>query len=53
MGAFAVTVTFVILRCTHVVNWQWVWVLSPWWIGATLKDLLDAIEKFAAKRTKS
>lgn len=27
------TVAFIVLKLCHVINWSWVWVLSPLWIG--------------------
>lgn len=32
-------VTFLILKLTHVIDWAWVWVLSPLWIAASLGAL--------------
>ena len=26
------TIAFVVLKLCHVINWRWVWVLSPLWI---------------------
>lgn len=26
------TLVFIVLKLTHVINWSWVWVLSPIWI---------------------
>ena len=28
-----ITVVFIILKLTHVIEWKWIWVLSPIWIG--------------------
>lgn len=28
----AVTVVFIVLKLTHVINWSWWWVFSPWLI---------------------
>ena len=25
-------IAFIILKLTHVINWSWLWVLSPIWI---------------------
>jgi len=25
--------TFIILKLAHVIDWKWVWVLSPLWLG--------------------
>jgi len=27
---------FVVLKLTHVINWSWWWVFSPWWIGLAI-----------------
>ena len=27
------TLVFVVLKLTHYINWSWVWVLSPLWLG--------------------
>lgn len=27
------TVVFIILKLTNVINWSWLWVLSPIWIS--------------------
>lgn len=37
------TVAFVVLKLCHVINWSWVWVLAPLWIGATLGILICLI----------
>ena len=26
------TIIFITLKLTHVINWSWIWVLSPIWI---------------------
>ncbi len=31
-----ITVVFVILKLVEVVNWSWLWVLSPWLISMSL-----------------
>lgn len=30
------TIIFVILKLTHVIDWSWWWVLSPLWISIIL-----------------
>lgn len=30
------TIAFIVLKLTHVINWSWVWVLSPLWIGLAI-----------------
>jgi uncharacterized membrane protein len=31
--AGALGVAFVVLKLTGVINWSWLWVLAPFWIG--------------------
>lgn len=38
-----VGIVFVILKLTGVIDWSWVWVLSPFWIGIILRLLLYLI----------
>ena len=33
-------ITFVILKLTHVIDWKWVWVLAPIWMGAAFVILV-------------
>lgn len=30
------TVLFIALKLTHVIDWDWWWILAPIWIGAAL-----------------
>jgi membrane protein YdbS with pleckstrin-like domain len=32
--ASILTIAFVVLKLTSVIDWSWVWVLSPLWISA-------------------
>lgn len=32
----ALLITFVVLKLTHVIDWSWWWVLSPFWIPVAL-----------------
>jgi hypothetical protein len=38
-GSF-LTVAFIVLKLCHVIDWKWIWVLSPLWIGILLVILL-------------
>jgi len=29
-------VVFIILKLTNLIDWKWIWVLSPFWIGVAL-----------------
>ena len=37
-GSFTslLTIVFIVLKLTHVINWSWVMVFSPMWIGILL-----------------
>ena len=37
------TIVFIILKLTKVINWSWLWVLSPLWIPVTLAVLIFII----------
>jgi hypothetical protein len=37
------TIVFIVLKLTGVINWSWVWVLSPIWISAILGIVIIAI----------
>lgn len=34
------TIVFIVLKLCKVINWSWIWVLSPLWISAALTILL-------------
>lgn len=29
-------VAFIVLKLCHVIDWPWIWVLAPFWIGLVL-----------------
>lgn len=37
------TITFVALRLTHVIEWSWLWVLSPIWISIAFAILVVTV----------
>lgn len=37
------TVIFIVLKLCKVINWSWIWVLSPLWIGFILGVLIILI----------
>ena len=41
--AGALTILFVALKLTHVIDWDWWWVLSPLWITAGLVIAIFAV----------
>lgn len=46
MGFFEVlTLIFIVLKLVHVIDWPWIWVLSPIWIGILFIVLVAIILK--------
>lgn len=41
--AEVLTVIFIVLKLCKVINWSWIWVLSPLWIGFILGALIILI----------
>lgn len=41
--AGVLTIVFIVLKLCKVINWSWIWVLSPLWISAALGILLLVI----------
>lgn len=39
-------VAFIILKLCHVIEWSWLWVLSPLWIPLALSLIIIAIVAF-------
>ena len=37
------TVAFIVLKLTKVIDWSWWWVLSPMWISFALAIIIAAI----------
>ncbi len=37
------TIVFVVLKLVGVINWSWLWVLSPLWISFALALILFAV----------
>ena len=48
-----VAIIFVVLRLTEVIDWPWVWVLSPLWIGFILVLIIATVTVFIAKLAMS
>ena len=36
-------IVFIVLKLTHVIDWSWLWVLAPLWIGVILTLLICII----------
>ncbi len=39
----ALLLTFIILKLTKVINWSWLWILSPLWIPVALLFIILGI----------
>lgn len=39
----ALTILFIALKLTHVIDWSWWWALSPIWISAALTIVIVGI----------
>lgn len=37
------TIVFVVLKLVGVIDWRWIWVLSPLWIGISIVILIVGI----------
>ncbi len=37
------TIAFIVLKLTDVIQWSWIWVLSPIWISAILYSVVVAV----------
>lgn len=37
------TIVFIVLKLCHVIDWSWLWVLSPLWISVALVLLIVMI----------
>jgi hypothetical protein len=36
-------IVFLVLKLTHVINWSWLWVAAPLWIGAAFTVVMIGI----------
>lgn len=43
------TAVFIVLKLTGVINWSWVWVLAPSWIGILFFSLVFIVCKVLKK----
>ena len=44
------TIVFIVLKLTGVIDWSWVWVLVPIWIGAIIAVVLLIVLVIIAKK---
>jgi hypothetical protein len=38
--ASILTIVFLVLKLTHVINWAWYWIFSPLWISAAFTAII-------------
>ena len=43
------TIAFIVLKLIGIIQWSWVWVLSPMWIGLILNFLIAFLCAFLTK----
>lgn len=39
----ALTIAFIVLKLCHVIDWPWIWVLSPLWISFAIAIVVIGI----------
>lgn len=44
----ALTLIFIVLKLTHIIDWSWWWVLAPAWISAGLAAVIIGIALLVA-----
>ena len=37
------TIIFIVLKCLHIINWKWIWVLSPTWLPTVVIIIIGFI----------
>ena len=42
-------IVFVVLKLVGVIDWSWIWVLCPFWIGIPIFIILYIVMKIAVK----
>ena len=42
-GIGLLTIAFIVLKLCHIIEWSWLWVLSPLWITAALVVLVVVV----------
>ena len=43
-------IAFIVLKLCHVIEWSWLWVLSPLWIPLALSIIIIAVVAIWANR---
>ena len=42
------TIVFIVLKLTKIINWSWIWVISPIWITIVLVILIVSVPLIVA-----
>lgn len=50
-GTTLLQIAFIILKLCKVINWSWLWVLSPLWISSIIGIILIVIKLIVYKKT--
>ena len=45
------TVLFIGLKLTHVINWSWWWVISPLWIGFAVSVVVLIVTRIIPRKS--
>ena len=48
--AGALLIAFIVLKLCRVIDWSWLWVLSPLWIGVTIRAVVGAVSTVLSRR---
>ena len=43
LGSTLLLIAFIVLKLCHVIEWSWLWVLSPLWIPFALSIIIIAV----------
>lgn len=46
----ALTIAFIVLKLTGVIDWSWVWVLAPIWVSFILVIVIEIITAICNKK---
>lgn len=46
----ALQLVFIVLKLCKVINWRWIWVLAPLWVGTVVALLVALWAVFMIKR---
>jgi len=52
LGTTLLLITFIVLKLTHIIDWSWWWVLSPFWIPLCLALVMFGIAGIIGVFTK-